>query len=184
MKGLVFTTFIDYVEEHHGYKVIDEAFNSLDLSSQGIYSALGYYDFAEMVALLEFFSETLGADPDDMVYSYGKHLFSKLFDAHPNIVQEYQSAPELLNYIEHHIHYEVQKLYPDAKLPTIDVKISNDERTIDLAYQSHRPLAWLFRGLVEGCLAHFEQLSAYKIIPQMTETKTSMNLKLVLNETS
>jgi hypothetical protein len=62
----------------------------------------------------------------------------------------------VLESIEKHIHLEVQKLYPDAQLPDIQV-VQSDEKQMTLLYRSPRCLAPLASGLIQGALDHFSE---------------------------
>ena len=48
MKGIVFTEFLDLVEAKFGAEVLEEMLDAADLKSGGAYTAVGYYDHAEM----------------------------------------------------------------------------------------------------------------------------------------
>ena len=182
MKGLIYTNFINYVEKRYDYELIDEALETLSLDSKGIYSPLGYYKFQELADLVGYVAKATGIEREQIIYGYGKFLFNILSEAHPEIVKQYKSALELLMYIEQHTHFEVQKLYPEVLLPNIKVKSINNGDVIDLDYSSHRPLAWLFRGLVEGCLEHFSNFPLYELSYELSPEHTKMSIRLTRNE--
>ncbi len=52
MKGIGCREFIDFVEESIGPEVVDEMIDACDLESGGAYTAVGTYDYREMLALL------------------------------------------------------------------------------------------------------------------------------------
>jgi hypothetical protein len=58
--------------------------------------------------------------------------------------------------IESVIHTEVRKLYPDAELPSFEVmQQSSDELVLD--YHSPRCMDDLAHGLIDACIAHFNE---------------------------
>jgi hypothetical protein len=48
----------------------------------------------------------------------------------------------------------MQKLYPDAELPSFDCDTSQPG-CLRLTYRSARPFAALAEGLIRGCVAHY-----------------------------
>ena len=52
MKGVVFNVFLEMVEDHFSYNMVDDLLLSLDLPSGGSYTSIGTYDVNEMVSLV------------------------------------------------------------------------------------------------------------------------------------
>ncbi|HBR92854.1 MAG TPA: hypothetical protein DEA90_01670, partial [Opitutae bacterium] len=52
MKGMVFTNFLEMVEERYGIDMVDTIIDASDLPSNGAYTAVGTYPHTEMVSLL------------------------------------------------------------------------------------------------------------------------------------
>lgn len=52
MKGIVFRSFFDMVEENFGFETVDKLLNSTQLESDGAYTTVGNYDHHELVALV------------------------------------------------------------------------------------------------------------------------------------
>ena len=52
MKGIVFTEFLELVEEKFGIEMVDEIITASNLESGGAYTAVGTYKFVEMINLL------------------------------------------------------------------------------------------------------------------------------------
>ena len=53
MKGIVFTEFLEMVEDRHGLDFCDELLEGTDLASGGVYTSVGTYAVAELVAVLQ-----------------------------------------------------------------------------------------------------------------------------------
>lgn len=181
MKGMIFRSFLEYAEKKFGYQLVDKCLVETRLKSGGVYSSLGYYEFDELSTILGYICDKTGSKSEELLQDYGRNLFSTLYDTHPQIVADYSNSIELLTFIEAHIHFEVTKLYPDASPPDIKVNFENDQDIIELTYRSHRPLAFLFLGLVEGCLEHMGEEKLFQISKHPSEDYKSMSLKLALN---
>jgi hypothetical protein len=58
--------------------------------------------------------------------------------------------------LDGHIHVEVRKLYSDAELPSFDHE-EQDDGSMVLIYRSRRALADFAEGLLQSCIAHFNE---------------------------
>lgn len=154
MKGIVFTEFLEMVEEEFGLEVMDNIIESSNLPSNGIYTSIGTYSFAEMQTLVTQLSKQVNIPVNNLLYAFGKFLFNSLKKAHPEVIKMYTDPLNLVNSIEDHIHVHVKKLYPDAKLPFFKVMHKSDE-TITLVYESGRGLYKLAQGLLEQAFIEF-----------------------------
>lgn len=154
MRGLVFTEFLEFVEETAGPEMVETMLDSCDLDSQGIYTSVGTYDHAELIAMLTFLNTATGKAVGEMVRAFGEHLFGRLADHHRQIVGDGQSLLDFLEGIESHIHREVRKLYPDAELPVFETERPDPSRLV-MNYQSSRPFADLAHGMICGAARHF-----------------------------
>ncbi len=154
MKGIVFTEFLEMVETEFGLETLDVIIENSDLSSDGIYTSVGTYDFNEMVSLITSLSGEVGIPIGDLIYTFGLYLFTSLGKAHPEVIQSYNSPIGLLYSIEDHIHVHVKKLYPDAELPTFKI-LEKTDTSISMIYNSSRGLYRLAHGLIEKAFEHF-----------------------------
>ncbi len=154
MKGIVFTEFLEMVESSFGLETADTIIENSELPSEGIYTSVGTYDFNEMVSLITSLSETVDIPANDLIYTFGLYLFSSLGKAHPEVIKSYNSPLALLYSIEDHIHVHVQKLYPEAELPTFKI-LDKTDTSISMIYSSSRGLYRLAHGLMEKCFEHF-----------------------------
>ncbi len=149
MRGILFTEFAEFVEKNLGLPALQRALDEAELPSDGVYTAVGNYPYKEMEAIL---SRILANGPnlsaEKLLYDFGKWLaitfqekYADFFDGH--------DAISFLATIDNHIHQEVRKLYPDAVPPSVILsKVSETEYI--LAYESHRPLATVAKGLAVG----------------------------------
>lgn len=154
MKGIVFTEFFEMIEQQQGLDEVDALVDGCELSTGGAYTAVGTYDFRELVALVQKLGERSGIPVPLLIKAFGEHLFERFYQKFPEFFDGVDDAPTFLSGIEDTIHTAVRKLYPDAELPSFDVKIM-DCGGVDLTYTSPRPFADFAEGLIEGCLRHF-----------------------------
>ena len=68
MKGIVFTEFLDLVEEKFGLEMVDRIISSSELESEGVYTSVGTYSFSEMLQLLQHLSENTGISIDNLLF--------------------------------------------------------------------------------------------------------------------
>lgn len=167
MKGIVFTEFLEMVEDQFGLETVDAIIEAADLPSEGIYTSIGTYEFNEMVLLLQELSKRVDLSVDDLLYSFGHYLFVSLAKAHPDVIKSYVSPIGMLYSIEDHIHIHVKKLYPDAELPTFKI-LEKTDTSISMIYVSSRGLYRLAHGLIEKCFEHFNASSkvSYEILKE------------------
>ncbi|RNC89653.1 MAG: hypothetical protein ED555_09310 [Allomuricauda sp.] len=154
MKGIVFAEFLEMVEDEFGLETVDAIIEASDLESGGAYTAVGTYEFNEMVSLLKSLNARVQIPIDDLIYAFGHYLFNSLGKAHPEVIKSYTSPIGLLYSIEDHIHVHVKKLYPDAELPTFKI-LEKTDTSISMVYASSRGLYRLAHGLMEKCFEHF-----------------------------
>ena len=155
MKGIVFTEFLEMVEKEFGYDMVDEIIEASDLESDGVYTAIGTYEFSEMRQLLGNLSKSTKIDIPTLMNSYGKYLFHTFEKNYTVFFEQQTNAFDFLESIENHIHVEVKKLYPDAQLPTFDSKRIND-KTLELIYRSSRKMSDFAEGLIFKTLLYYK----------------------------
>jgi hypothetical protein len=154
MKGVVFTEFLEMVEDRFSADMVDDIIDDADLPSGGAYTAVGTYPHEEMVALGVALSKRSGMAVPDLLRAFGQHLFGRFFAGYPAFFVNASDAFSFLGGIEDIIHAEVRKLYPDAELPRFDIE-RKDDRQMVLVYDSRRHFEDLAEGLMQGCVAHF-----------------------------
>jgi hypothetical protein len=116
MKGIVFTEFLEMVEEKFGYSVVDEIISKSDLPSSGIYTSIGTYSSQEMFKLVYNLHINSGI-PLSLLYEvFGEYLFESLYKAYSHMFAGIDNSFEMFMAIDQNIHVQVKKLYPDAEL--------------------------------------------------------------------
>ena len=154
MKGIVFTEFLDMVDHKIAPEVADQIIEDVDVPSGCAYTAIGTYDYGEMIELVGALSERTGVSVADLQKAYGRHLFKVFTKKYPSMFRDGDTAFDVLERVDDTIHREVHKLYPDAELPVFKAA-RHDNVWLKLDYTANRPFADLAEGLIEGCIEHF-----------------------------
>ncbi len=177
MKGIVFTEFLEMVEDQFSLELADQIIEDSKLKSGAAYTSVGTYDYEELLKLVTALSAHTDIPINDLVRSFGTHLLGKFFQLYPQYFNSTKNSFEFLDSIENKIHVNVKKLYPDAELPTFDAKFPNSNE-MELTYQSNRPFASLAHGLIEGVIHHYQEDITVEIIPLEKGSNTNVIFKL------
>lgn len=154
MKGVVFNVFLEMVEDHFSYNMVDDLLLSLDLPSGGSYTSIGTYDVNEMVSLVALLGKRTGTPVPDLLKAFGEFLFGRFTTIYGDKIDGMKDAFDLLRQVDSLIHHEVQKMMPGAELPKIRTMDDGPNRLI-VDYQSIRCLGDVAAGLIAGCVAHY-----------------------------
>ena len=156
MKGMLFTELIDFIERNSDIATTEQIIDGAGIERLGAYTAVGNYPHQEMLEIVGSASSILKSRPQELMRQFGKELFPKLYESHPDFFEEsVKDASLFLSRVQQHIHDEVVKLYPESSPPK--VLVSEDEGRLLVNYESHRPFALVALGLIEGCYEYFGQ---------------------------
>jgi len=180
MKGIVFTEFLELVEDKFGLEMVDKIIQDAELPSNGVYTAVGTYSFGEMVSLLTNLNKETSIPVDDLLLVYGEHFFSVIKKSYSGFLELYNDPIAMLSSIEDHIHVEVRKIYPDAELPTftIEHKTSTD---LIMIYESSRAMHAFGLGLMNMAFDHFGQ-KANILVEKLNDQGTQVKFSITANE--
>ncbi len=156
MKGIVFTEFLEMVEEKFGYEVTEKMIANADLPSKGAYTSVGTYDHSEMYSLIGELHKSTEIPVPQLMHVYGLHLFGALATAYAPMLSGITSAFDMLKSVDQYIHVEVRKLYPDAELPHFEIQELSEDKMV-MIYSSERRMSDVASGLIEGCLKHYKE---------------------------
>lgn len=156
MKGVVFTEFLELVEDKFSADTVDDIIEMANLPTGGVYAATGTYDYDELVALVGALSKVSEMPVPTLLQVFGEHLFGRFHDLYPSFFDGATSSIDFLPQVDGYIHGEVRKLYPDAELPKFECDTSAPGKLV-MEYSSKRPLAEFAKGLIQGCIKHFEE---------------------------
>jgi len=154
MKGVVFTEFLEMVEDKFSIEIADTIIDEAELSNDGAYTSVGTYDAGELVKLVVNLSRHTDIAIPDLLRVYGEHLFNRFYEMHPKFFENMSGTFEFLPMVDQYIHVEVKKLYPDAELPEFIVE-RKDDNVLVMRYRSARAFGDFAEGLIRGCISHF-----------------------------
>lgn len=154
MKGMVFTEFVEFVEEKFGFEVVDAMLEASTLENKGAYTQAANYPFEELAAIVTKLSEITEIELGTLVEVYGRHLFGRIVSLYPPMTKNFTSSIPFIAQVDTFIHPEVKKLYPDADLPSFQV-ISQSAQELVIDYISNKPLVAFAKGLMEGAADYF-----------------------------
>lgn len=154
MKGAIFIALNEMIEQEFGIEVWDELLEAVAPKSQGIYTSTEDYDEQEIVDFVIAISEKINMPANDVKKLFGQFLFGELNRKYPIFTQLSKEYFPFLMSIHGVIHNEVQKLYNEPSLPTIQCEqIAQD--TMEMIYSSPRKLCHLAEGLILGAGIHY-----------------------------
>lgn len=156
MKGIVFTEFLEMVEQKFGYSMVDTIIEQSNLPNDGAYTSVGTYNFSEMGALISNLHKETQIPVPDLLNAFGEYFFSFLANNYAPFLERANGLFDFLDSIHNYIHVEVKKLYPDAELPAFETVSRTDNQMI-LNYSSERKLGDFARGLLTKSGEHFKE---------------------------
>ena len=177
MKGVVFTEFLDLVEDKFSADMVDTIIEASDLPSKGAYTSLGTYDHHEMMQLVTHLSNETKIPVAELIRTFGEHLFTRFYADYPQFFDGISHAFDFLKNLEDYIHVEVRKLYQDAELPKFEYETPSPQCLI-MTYSSSRPFGDLAEGLIRGCIHHFGEPIALDRQDQKDDQKTIIRFTL------
>lgn len=156
MKGVVFTEFIEFIEEKFGFDISDDMIEGSELSTKGIFTQAGNYPFGDMANMVQTLSKITNIEASKLIEAYGEHLFSRLVQIYPKPIQTYTNTFDFIQNVENVVHPEVKKLYPDSDLPTFE-EVSRSDTELKVNYISSKPLMDFAKGLMLGCANYYKE---------------------------
>ncbi|WOT03911.1 heme NO-binding domain-containing protein [Shewanella youngdeokensis] len=166
MKGIIFTEFLELVEDTFGLETCQQMLDEND--NEGVYTSVGTYDHNDLVKLIVTLSKLTGVSVEDLQEVYGKYVFMTLFNSMPGLEGKSNSTFEFINSVEEYIHVEVKKLYANANPPTFNF-ISATQSELVMDYISARCMAHVCLGLIKGCAEHFSENIDVKMTPLLED---------------
>lgn len=179
MKGIVFTEFLEMVEEEQSPAFLEDVIVEANLTSGGAYTAVGQYPFEELVTLVQLVSEKTGVTAPDLLKRFGERIFKTFCKRYHKLLHETHSAYNLFEQVENTIHREVKKLYPDAECPWFEIERHSPVR-YSLIYNSSRPLGDLCEGIIIAALRHHGERGSISRTELQSHPKTRIRFEITI----
>jgi len=156
MKGTIFVELVSMAEDAFGEDVVDAVLAKADLENGGAFTTVGNYPCSELIKIVVAFSDHSGISPEKLQRMFGHWMMDHFVENYEEFFTGKDDSFSLLEAVDGEIHVEVKKLYPDAELPVFATEREGDDR-LKLTYASPRPLVEFCHGMVEACLARYNQ---------------------------
>jgi hypothetical protein len=140
------------VVDEHGEDAWDEILHLAGV--EGAYTSLGDYPDAELVALVGAACTLLDAPQEDVLRGFGRVALPALVARYPEFLAAHTSTTSFLLTLDHTIHREVMKLYPQSRPPRFDFSLAGGGDLV-MHYRSDRRLCAFAEGMIQGAAAHF-----------------------------
>tara|TARA_B100000809_G_scaffold223122_1_gene232492 strand:- start:3829 stop:4365 length:537 start_codon:yes stop_codon:yes gene_type:complete len=178
MKGIIFTEFLELVENEFGLAMVQQIIDECELDTDGVYTSVGTYSHKDMFKMVGKLSEIKGVPIPELLTVFGEYFFNTLSNDYPQFMKQ-ANLFGFLDSIESYIHPEVLKLYPDAELPAFGSEIKN-ENELFLNYLSSRKLSDLAIGLINGASKYFnEEVNVFKVSEEDGGEKVMLKIKKI-----
>ena len=178
MKGIVFTEFLELVENEFGLEIVQRVIDECQLETDGVYTSIGIYSHKDMFKMVGKLSKIKGIPVSELLTIYGEYFFTTLSKDYPKFMEQSSLFP-FLDSIEKYIHPEVLKLYPDAELPRFDAEIKSDNEML-LNYMSSRKMSDLAIGLIKGASKYFKEgVEIFKVSEEDDGEKVMLRIKKI-----
>jgi hypothetical protein len=156
MKGTIFVELVKMAEGAFGEDVVDDVLSKADLENDGAFTAVGNYPCSELVKIVVAFSEHSGISAEKLQRMFGHWMMDHFVENYEEFFAGKTDSFSLLEAVDGEIHVEVKKLYPEAELPVFSTERLGEDQ-LKLTYSSPRPLVEFCHGMVEACLARYNQ---------------------------
>lgn len=154
MKGVIFVELLSFIDDVLSPNVTEAILADCALASKGYYTSVGTYDDEELFALVSRLSVEMNTPASELCFLFGQRLLKRFSVLFSTFFEQANDAFEFLESVDNHIHVEVKKLYPDAKVPAVICERSSADR-LNVTYRSHRQMADVAHGLILGALDHY-----------------------------
>lgn len=151
MKGVLFNIVQEVIEDAYGLDAWDEIVRRSGVD--GAYTSLGSYPESELAAIVASAAEVTGVTEPEALVLVGRNGFPRLSGRHAELLGDCTTWTDVLARLDGIIHPEVQKIYPDAEVPSFVATEAG--RSMQLRYESSRNLCPLAEGLILGLGDHF-----------------------------
>jgi hypothetical protein len=154
VKGIIFNLLEEVVTREFGANTWDDLLDAAGVD--GAYTSLGNYADEEVFELVAAASTALALSPSEVLRWFGRNAMPMMARRFPVFFDGHATTRSFLVTLNHVIHPEVGKLYPDAQTPTFVFEAGEDE-SLWVTYHSQRKLCALAEGFMHGAAGHYNE---------------------------
>ncbi|MBV1837142.1 heme NO-binding domain-containing protein [Acetobacter estunensis] len=174
MKGIVFNLLEDVVSEQFGIETWDLLLE--DAKVDGVYSSLGNYPDADMLALVKAASQRLKLPEGEVLRWFGEKAMPLLKQTYPELFEQFPTARTFILSVNTIIHPEVMKLYSGACCPYFHFTEQPDG-ALEMRYQSSRHLLDLAHGFILGAADIWHENISVERYPSGSPKENDMTIR-------
>jgi hypothetical protein len=158
MRGVLMTEFLGWIEQTRGIAEVDAIITELGdaLTDGGAYTAVGDYPHDDLMRMMRVVAAREAVTEFELQRQFGTALFPTLANVGAPMLEGVTGSRDVFARINDVIHVEVKKLYPESHPPSVTME-QVDANEAFIQYSSHRDMAALCLGLVEGALDFYEE---------------------------
>lgn len=157
MKGIIFTNFIRFLNENYSEQVARKTLQDAGrLDAAGGYIEAETYPYEEMFELAGNLAAQTGVTLANTFEDFGQYLFIQLAQRFSSFFAPDETLFSFLQKLEDHIHVEVRRKYPGAKLPGFTFE-PIDEHNLKMIYTSERAMSDFGIGMIKGAAIWFKR---------------------------
>ena len=97
MKGVIFTEFLELIDEKFSPDLAEEVIIESELESGGAYTAVGTYHHCEMIKMVGVLSEKTEIPATDLQKAFGEYLFGRFTKLYPQFFADTDDARSRLS---------------------------------------------------------------------------------------
>lgn len=151
VKGIILNLLERVVSDRDGEDVWDDVLD--DAGSDGAFTALGNYDDAEVLRLIQALARHRGTDAATVLRDFGRAAMPLLHQRYPDFFSPADPVGFVTS-LDEVIHVEVVKLYEGASPPRLTFSDVGDG-AVTIRYRSQRALSDLAIGFLHGAADHW-----------------------------
>jgi hypothetical protein len=156
VRGIIFNLLEEVVATEHGEDTWDDLLDAAGVS--GVYTSLGSYDDADLLALVDAAATALSLPTDEVLRRCGRAMIPLLAARYPAFFEDHTTSRDFIVSLNE-VHAEVTRLFPGAAPPQFTFDTSS-ATTLVADYQSERGMCPLGEGLIQGAADHYGETIA------------------------
>ncbi|GLQ30134.1 heme NO-binding domain-containing protein [Litoribrevibacter albus] len=154
MLGVYLSGLKSFISERFGADVWESSVPET-LENQVQYGKPGStFDF-ELFSILTPVAEQVDVPVSELLKMFGRYIFPRLLDFMPEAREQDMSFRSFMISVDRVVHKDVQRLYPDVRVPKIE--FIQQANKLTMFYRSERKLCYLAEGLIIGAADFFQE---------------------------
>ncbi|GAA4834041.1 heme NO-binding domain-containing protein [Algivirga pacifica] len=177
MKGILFTELLEMVEGRFGFDVADHIVVENTFPHFGVYTAVGDYPYAEIECLLISLESATKVPMDQLLYDYGKHLFTVFKKSRIDWLKECTSSVSLIKKVLLHFQ-EVSRWTAEYQdFPEILLELDEVGQIVfRLKGDYIQSIPEVMRGFVDEVVYYYQETLTLEIAQRVADSSISFSL--------